>query len=109
MSFRLVSKTESSSIVLADGQLITATVSDLIPSTDYICTAFVETVSGIKYGEEVRFSTPEGSGIETIIPNEDEVKPVVYYNLQGNSNSEPFKGFNIVIYNNGTTKKVMIK
>lgn len=108
-SFRLVSKTESSSIVLADGQLITATVSDLIPSTDYICTAFVETVSGIKYGEEVRFSTPEGSGIETIIPNEDEVKPVVYYNLQGNSNSEPFKGFNIVIYNNGTTKKVMIK
>lgn len=94
---------------MADGQLITATVSDLIPSTDYICTAFVETVSGIKYGEEVRFSTPEGSGIETIIPNEDEVKPVVYYNLQGNSNSEPFKGFNIVIYNNGTTKKVMIK
>ena len=43
------------------------------------------------------------SGIPTVTPSK-EVKSVLYYNLQGMSSSEPFKGFNIRVttYNDGT-------
>lgn len=50
------------------------------------------------------------SGIDDIVINKD-VKSVRYYNLQGMSSSEPFKGFNIRVttYNDGTrtTDKIL--
>lgn len=93
--------------VNATGQLMTTTVTDL-PMGDYTFRAFVETTSGFHYGDEQTFSI-DYSGVENIVVDETEPEIIGYYDINGRRNAEPFKGFNIILYNNGTSRKVIMK
>lgn len=48
------------------------------------------------------------SGISGVIDTDD-VQVVAYYNLQGIASDTPRKGMNIVVYSDGTTRKIMVK
>ena len=48
------------------------------------------------------------SGISGVIDTDD-VQIVAYYNLQGIASDTPRKGMNIVVYSDGTTRKIMVK
>lgn len=44
------------------------------------------------------------SGVENV--SDADAEPVMYYNLQGVSSSEPFRGLNIVVYSDGSVRKI---
>lgn len=94
--------------VAAEGQIMTATLEDLLSGTEYVVRSFVETSSGFKYGDEVEFKTNGTTGIEDVYYKESLVKIIGYYDLAGNRYDNPRHGFNIVVYSNGTTKKIII-
>lgn len=95
--------------VLSNGQVMTATLSGLEPDTEYFYRAFVTTSAGTKYGEEQTFTTPnDPSGAETVVV--DNARTVVgYYDINGRRYAEAQRGFNIVVYSDGTTEKVVVK
>lgn len=104
------SATDSVSTVLATGQVMTATLENLQPSTRYCCRAFVTTTSGTTYGEEQTFVTTENmTGIYGVQTDAAEPTIVGIYDIQGRKFSEPVKGLNIVRYSNGMCKKVFVK
>ena len=94
--------------VAADGQRMSVVVSNLESGKTYACRAYVETAKGVKYGEEQTFTT---SGSESVggIADEGEVTIVGYYDLYGHRYNEPQHGFNIVLYSNGRTRKIIWK
>lgn len=95
--------------VYATGQRMTATFENLDPATTYVYRAFVETDSGYTYGDELTFTTADTSGVIPVFDAEDTVEPEVigYYDLMGNRFSVPQKGLNIVVYSDGTCKKML--
>lgn len=62
----VVRATSGWSVVKADGILMKATLTDLIPNATYVCRSFVTTSTGTYYGEEQQFTAPALTGIETI-------------------------------------------
>lgn len=96
--------------VYAAGQVMTATLTDLVPGATYSVRAFVTTVSGTTYGEEQSFTTETDV---TGISNAGAVtaEPVVtgYYDICGRMLNEPHKGVNIVHFSDGTARKVVVK
>lgn len=96
--------------IFATGQVMTATLTDLAPSTTYTLRAFVTTVAGVTYGEEQTFTTsPDSSGIIGIDPDMSEPEVTGYYDLNGRRHEEPFSGLNIIRYSDGTVRKVFFK
>lgn len=95
--------------VLSNGQVMTATLSGLEPDTEYFYRAFVTTSAGTKYGEEQTFTTPnDPSGAESVVV--DNARTIVgYYDINGRRYEEPQHGFNIVVYSDGTTEKVVVR
>lgn len=95
--------------VFSTGQVMTVTLTDLKPETEYCYRAFVTTQAGTTYGEELSFTTPEGqSGVESVsVDNEREV--IGYYDLTGRKYDAPQRGLNIIVYSDGTTEKAIIK
>lgn len=91
------------------GQKFTHTLTDLHPSTTYYYRTFVETAGGKFYGEEQSFTTPEVDGVEDITADSAEVEIIGYYNLQGVYSAKPFQGLNIVVYSDGTTRKMILR
>lgn len=104
-----VKKTSNGEIftLLATGQVMTATVNDLEDGV-YTFRSFVETSNGSYYGEEQIFRI-ETSGVENIENIGYEVEIVGYYNLKGVKFNKPQKGLNIVLYNDGSSKKIFVK
>ncbi len=95
--------------VLSNGQVMTATLSGLEPDTEYFYRAFVTTSAGTKYGEEQTFTTPnDPSGAESVVVDNDRTV-VGYYDINGRRYEEPQHGFNIVVYSDGTTEKVVVR
>lgn len=96
--------------VLATGQVMTATLKNLKPSTTYVCRAFVVTAGGTTYGEEQTFTT-KGSetGIDNAVAEQKEAEITGYYNLSGHRIDTPCKGVNIIRYSDGSARKVVIK
>lgn len=100
--------------VTSSGQVMTVTLENLLPSTTYVCRAFAKTEDGIKYGEEQKFTTANNpSGISEIL-NEDSTESfqpeiIGYYDLQGRKYACPQKGLNIIVYSDGSSRKIMIK
>lgn len=88
---------------------MTATLSGLEPDTEYFYRAFVTTSAGTKYGEEQTFTTPnDPSGAESVVV--DNARTIVgYYDINGRRYEEPQHGFNIVVYSDGTTEKVVVR
>ncbi|MDE6027891.1 MAG: fibronectin type III domain-containing protein, partial [Muribaculaceae bacterium] len=93
--------------VEATGQIMTVTLNDLEAGTDYTFRVFVETESGYVYGEEQQFTTEGVASISDINNEEINAKIVGYYNLMGVKSSKPHKGINIVVYSDGTSKKMI--
>lgn len=97
--------------VSVDGQRIAYTLSELEPETTYTYCTYVTTAKGTFTGTEETFTTPAADGIETIITDVEATEPVLigYYTLQGVRSDRPFQGLNIVVYSDGTSKKILIK
>ena len=98
-------------IVVANGNMMVASLEGLDYETEYHYVAFV-TTSGNEtfYGEQQTFRTGEidPDGIEGVLASE-EVVEVARYDLQGRKIAEPQKGINIIRYSDGSTRKVMVK
>lgn len=95
--------------VVAKGQRMTAELTDLKEGTEYTYRAFVETSAGRIYGDELSFTTPGMGAVDDIAADAPEVTVVAYYDLSGRRYSVPQNGFNIVVYSDGTTKKIFFK
>lgn len=98
--------------VTATGQRMQASVSDLIPATNYTFRAFVHCASGYTYGPEMTFTTEEESGIYDIIVEDKAIESAEilgYWNINGVRFDSPQKGFNIIRYSDGTVRKLIIK
>lgn len=89
-----------------NGQKIACTVNNLTPATEYCYRTFVETKSGVTYGEEMAFTTEGQTGIHDLESDNAATEITGYYNLQGFYSETPFKGINIVRMSDGTTRKV---
>lgn len=97
-------------VAASSGIIMDATVTDLAPATEYVCRAFATTVKGRFTGSEQRFTTPGNAGIHDTVADEAEAPEIIgYYNLQGIRLSAPARGINIVVYSDGTTRKVVVK
>lgn len=95
--------------VLSNGQVMIVTLKDLEPETEYVYRAFVTTSASTKYGEEQTFTTPyDPSGVGSVVS--EETRTIVgYYDINGLRYDNPQPGFNIVVYSDGTTEKLLIK
>lgn len=93
----------------SSGQIMTATIENLQQSTSYIYRAFVETEAGFTYGAEKSFTTSEFSDVVLPSANQDTVVPVAYYDMSGRSYKTLQYGFNIILFSDGSTKKVVVK
>lgn len=100
---------ECKQTILSNGQMMIAELSSLQSGTNYIVRTFVTTNEGTFYGEEIEFTTEGVAGIRDIEKNANEIIPVAYYNLYGYSSIVPFKGVNIVIMNDGSTRKIIFR
>lgn len=95
--------------VESSGQVMSVVIEDLEPGTNYICRAFVETAAGVSYGEEQTFTTTGTAGVDNVAVNAESAVVVGYYDLNGHRYDSPKRGFNIVIYGDGTTGKLVIR
>lgn len=96
--------------VLAKGQVMTATLKNLRPSTTYVCRAFVVTAGGTTYGEEQTFTTKaSATGVFDIVTEHSTPEITGYYDLKGYRMNSPHKGVNIIRYSDGSAKKVVIR
>lgn len=97
--------------VEAAGQKMSATIGNLRPESVYAFRAFVKTASGYTYGEEQQFVTGDFnvSAIDEISADEADKEVVGYYNLTGLFSPRPYQGFNIVLYSDGSTRKMIIQ
>ncbi|MCM1452057.1 MAG: leucine-rich repeat protein [Clostridium sp.] len=93
--------------VHASGQLMQASLSDH-PNGNYSYRAYVETLHGFYYGDEYCFSIE--TSVADSVQRDLETKNIVgFYNINGTRFDEPQKGVNIVLYNDGTSKKIVIR
>lgn len=97
--------------IISTGSDITTIFEGLKPETQYTFRAFAETKQGYIYGYEEIFTTKEDtSGIEDITDNNnDDVNIVGYFNTFGIRSEKPYKGINIVVYSDGTSRKIIYK
>lgn len=96
--------------VFATGQIMTAELHDLEPSTTYCCRAFVTTSAGKTYGEEQTFITLGGeTGIVSIATGGTAPEIEGYYDLNGRKLQQPQCGMNIIRYSDGSARKVFVK
>lgn len=95
--------------ILAAGQVMRATLTDLSPGTTYCVRSFVRTATGTYYGETQAFTTQEGySGIYENV-SDTNVTIAGYYDINGLRHDQPIHGFNIVLYSDGSTRKMFIR
>ncbi len=97
----------TSGTIIAKGQVMTATLTDL-PDGQYTFKAFVQTSASYTYGEPQTF-TIDYAGVSDITVDQAEPEIVGYYDLNGRKYAAPQHGFNIVIYSDGSTKKLMVQ
>jgi len=95
--------------ITSTGQIMTATIDGLRPNTIYNYRAFAITSKGEFYSDNNTFKTDAFSGIHEI--DIDETSPLIvgYYSIQGHRFEHPQKGLNIVIYSDGTAKKMIFE
>ena len=100
--------------VLASGNVMSAKLENLEYETEYCYVAFVTTSEGETfYGEPQMFRTgemdPDGiKEIESLTPAFSKGEGV-WYSLDGKKLDKPQRGINIIRYDDGTSKKVLIK
>lgn len=99
------------STILASGQVMQASLSELRPSTEYRFRAFVRSASGENYGTEESFTTKGISSIEDIVEiNPDHLSRAIigYWDIRGCRHETPIIGLNIIKYSDGAVEKVFM-
>lgn len=69
--------------IVANGQNMSATITNLMFETTYSFRAYAKTEKGITYGETCQFSTPVTSGINNLVTN---ATGKISFNVKGNKN-----------------------
>ncbi len=96
----------------SNSPVIEATLTGLDYNTDYSYLAFITTNEGTFYGEEQTFKTggdPTGI-IEVTNDNASQRKyPAGIYDLNGRKLPKMRRGVNIVRFEDGTVKKILVK
>lgn len=69
--------------IVATGQNMSATITNLMSETTYSFRAYAKTEKGITYGETCQFSTPVTSGINNLVTN---TTGKISFNVKGNKN-----------------------
>lgn len=92
--------------VKASGILMSATVE--FEDGEYLVRSYIDTSTGTFYGDEQTF-TVSSSGVGNIVMDEPEIEIIGYYDLNGFRYDEPRQGFNIVVYSDGSTKKIIVR
>lgn len=95
--------------VFSTGQVMTASLTNLLPDTEYVVRSFVKTSAGSYYGEEQQFRTEQDAGLSNISCDNVPAVPVAYYTLTGICSPTPHNGLNIVVYSDGHAEKVVIR
>ena len=95
--------------VKANGQRMEVVINNLESGVTYAYRAFVETEAGMTFGEEQTFDSPVIDGIEGVTADEAEVTIVGYFDINGRRYDAPQRGFNIVLYSDGTARKIISK
>ena len=90
------------------GQVMRVVVEGLKTGTRYSFRTYVQTVSGMTYGEEQVFSTTGTAAVDEIT---DDVapQPLGYFDLYGHRYDEPRTGLNIVVYSDGSSRKFICR
>lgn len=96
--------------VNAEGQVFTAVLPGLHPDTQYRYRSFAKTAKETTYGEERTFRTLVGSSSAQEMEAEETPAEITgYYDLNGNRHEAPVRGINIVIYSDGSAKKLILR
>lgn len=96
-------------VINATGQIMSVHLSNL-NNGEYSYRAFVETSEGYTYGDIMSFYISNSSASVEDITSDNFVNSIIcYFNIKGQRYNEPQKGINIILYKDGTTKKVLIK
>lgn len=69
--------------IVATGQKMSATITNLMSETTYLFRAYAKTEKGVTYGETCQFSTPVTSGINNLATN---ATGKISFNVKGNKN-----------------------
>lgn len=97
--------------VQSSGQLMQFYITGLTAGTEYGYRTYVKTATTEHFGSIQNFKTKASSGIQEI--NDDacyEDKTIIgYYSLQGTRFNKPINGYNIVLFSDGSTRKILIK
>lgn len=92
-----------------NGNKFNAVTSDVVNGINYKVRAYYKSKSGVYcYGQWIEFQPVNVASIGEII-TDDEISIKAIYNSNGQKISSFAKGINIVIYSNGTSKKVILK
>ncbi len=91
-------------VVTATGTDMNVRLTGLVAGATYRARAFAKTDADTTYGSEVEFEAPAFSGVENVMVGEAEI--MGYYNLQGRFSDKPWRGINVVVYSDGTVRKV---
>lgn len=95
------------------GTVMEVTITDLEPNTDYSYTTFVTTSENETfYGEEQSFKTKDGSATGIGKERMDKTmqkSATAIFDLFGRKHDMPQKGINIIRYEDGTVRKIVVK
>ena len=91
---------------LSDSNKFLSEFDNLDPGTEYTYRVFVETKDGYTYGDEQTFTTDEDLSFVECVGEAVEIEVAGYYDLQGLRHAEPQPGLNIVVYSDGSSKKI---
>ncbi len=92
-----------------NGELMIIEIDGLNPGSNYAFRSFVLTETGYTYGEEHQFKTTDESGVDNIITDNQDIHVIGYYDILGRKYTSLQQGINIILYSDGTSKKVIGK
>lgn len=95
-------------IALADNNM-TITLSNLLSQSEYHFRAYAKYNDKTFYGEEKIFNTTGSSHVNSITTDSQYKEPLYYIDINGCRHLDPIQGFNIVVYSDGTTAKIINK
>lgn len=96
--------------VKATGMHMTSILHGLMSNTSYTLRTYAVTSRGTVYGNEVTFTTGAEAGCEEIVSDEATKTNIVgYYNINGIKKDIPHQGLNIVLYSDGSTRKMFFR
>ena len=95
-------------IALADNNM-TVTLSNLLSQSEYHFRAYAKYNDKTFYGEEKIFNTTGSSHVNSITTDSQYKEPLYYIDINGCRHLDPIQGFNIVVYSDGTTAKIINK